>query len=256
MATEKVVTNTLISKLADASKLIGPIQKDGENGYQHYTFQSEAAIKAAVKNALDNVGIQIVPSFEVINQYDKTSQKGAVNHFVDVMGTFVITDGTDTITGKMPGSGQDTAEKAMAKACTSAQKYFYKQLFNISDQEPDPDADNSKPDGGFTQQKNQQQQNNPQSTNAPAKRAGKSAREAKIKAILEQSKLLKKVVNNDLAAKSMFNVIIGTNGFESFKDLENASLDQLNAISNGINDAIKSVETENAEKKQKAGATA
>lgn len=134
---------TLVAKLVMAMNEIGPIAKDSTNTFQKYRFQSEAAIKQAVKVALGKQGIIILPSFEVINQYDRESKKGATNHFVDVLGTFEVTDGQDTITGSMPGSGQDTGEKAMAKACTSAQKYFYKQLFNISDKEEDPDATDS-----------------------------------------------------------------------------------------------------------------
>lgn len=133
----------LIQRLVDAMKEIKEIKKDGQNTYQKYTFQSEGAIKSAVKKALEENGIIIIPEYEIINQYDRTSSKGTVNHFVDVMGTFTITDGADSITGKMAGSGQDTGEKAVVKAETTAQKYFYKQLFNISDQEADPDSTNS-----------------------------------------------------------------------------------------------------------------
>lgn len=133
----------LIQRLVDAMKEIKEIKKDGQNTYQKYTFQSEGAIKSAVKKALEENGIIIIPEYEIINQYDRTSSKGTVNHFVDVMGMFTITDGTDSITGKMAGSGQDTGEKAVVKAETTAQKYFYKQLFNISDQEADPDSTNS-----------------------------------------------------------------------------------------------------------------
>lgn len=143
---------SLIQKLVEASKAVGPVEKDGNNTYQGYHFQSETAIKHAVKEAIQQAGIAIVPSYEVINQYDRKTNKGGINHFVDVVGTFEITDGVQTITGKMPGSGQDTGEKAMAKACTTAQKYFYKQLFNITDKEEDPDSDNSKPDGGYKAQ--------------------------------------------------------------------------------------------------------
>lgn len=140
---------TLIDKLNQASSHIGPIAKDGKNGFQHYSFQSETAIKYAVEAAIREVGIRVIPNFEVINQYDRKTNKGGVNHFVDVMGTFTITDGAEEIKGSMPGSGQDTGEKAMAKACTSAQKYFYKQLFNITDKDEDPDADDSNPGGGL-----------------------------------------------------------------------------------------------------------
>ncbi|MFC6180319.1 ERF family protein [Lactiplantibacillus daowaiensis] len=138
--TEKL---NLVQKLNEASKMIGPIGKDGDNKYQHYAFQSETAVKYAVEKAIREVGIRIIPKYEVINQYDHQSNKGGNNHFVDVMGTFTITDGDAEIVGTMPGSGQDTGEKAMVKACTTAQKYFYKQIFNITDKDEDPDADDS-----------------------------------------------------------------------------------------------------------------
>ncbi|MGF7436281.1 ERF family protein [Lentilactobacillus senioris] len=136
----------LIQKLSSASSMIKAVKKDGNNSFQNYRFQSEAAIKSAVKAAIESVGIMIIPDFEVTGQYDVKNNKGKNNHFVDVLGKFTITDGKETIVGKMPGSGQDTGEKAMAKAATSAQKYFYKQLFNISDQDEDPDGDNSDQD--------------------------------------------------------------------------------------------------------------
>lgn len=139
---------SLVQRLSMASKLIKPVAKDGENGYQEYRFQSEAAIKAAVKPALEAAGVVIVPKYEVTNQYDRPGRKGT-NHYVDVLGTFAITDGKTTLTGSMPGSGQDTGEKATMKAATASQKYFLKQLFNISDQETDPDTDAS-PQNGVT----------------------------------------------------------------------------------------------------------
>ena len=134
---------TLIQKLTKASSKIKAIGKDGRNTYQNYTFQSESAIKAAVKRAIESVGITIIPSFTITDQRDIKGNKGKIAHIVDVLGSFVITDGNDKITGQMPGSGLDNGEKATAKACTSAQKYFYKQLFNISDRDEDPDATDS-----------------------------------------------------------------------------------------------------------------
>lgn len=136
-------TESLIKKLTKASKKIKAISKDGKNNFQGYTFQSESAIKSAVKSAIESVGISIIPSFEILNQRDVKNNKGRVAHIVDVMGTFDITDGNEHLKGTMPGSGLDSGEKATAKACTSAQKYFYKQLFNISDKDEDPDATDS-----------------------------------------------------------------------------------------------------------------
>lgn len=140
---------TVIPKISKAMALIHGVDKDGKNPFQHYDFQSEGAIKHAVKGAIQAVGIVILPSYEVLERYERKTQKGATNYFADVMGTFTVSDGKSSVVGTMPGSGQDSGEKAIAKACTSAQKYFYKQLFNITDRDEDPDSDNSAPDGGY-----------------------------------------------------------------------------------------------------------
>lgn len=151
----------LIQKLVDASKLIKAIQKDGQNKYQSYSFQSESAIKAVVKSAIETVGIAIVPTYEITNRESWTNNKGTVNHVIEVMGQFTITDGNDQIVGQMPGTGMDTGDKAVQKASTSAQKYFYKQLFNITDKDKDPDGDNS----NIGQQAAQSKQPKPKSEN-------------------------------------------------------------------------------------------
>lgn len=154
---EKSKELSLAEKLNKAITDIGPVQKDGSNSFQNYRFQSEAAIKAAVKKAISANGFDIIPSYEILGQRDVQGRKGTLNHIVDVMGTFTITDGRkdQEMVGQMPGTGMDTGEKATAKACTSAQKYFYKQLFNISDQEEDPDATDSNIGATSTQQQGQ-----------------------------------------------------------------------------------------------------
>ncbi|WP_225419185.1 ERF family protein [Lacticaseibacillus songhuajiangensis] len=143
----------LLLKLIAASRSIKSVDKDGENKFQKYHFQSEGAIKAAVKPALEANGIQIIPSYVITDQ-----RQAGKNWIVDVMGSFVITDGIEHITCTMPASGADTLEKATVKACTTAQKYLYKQLFNISDNDTDPDAGN----GGDGYQPRGQQQYNQQ----------------------------------------------------------------------------------------------
>ena len=139
----------LAEKIAKANKDIGAIAKDGNNNFQRYSFQSEAAIKAAVQRVISDNKFAIVPSFEIIDREQQSTQKGGVNNLVYVLGTFTITDGIETMVGSMPGAGSDTGEKAVQKACTSAQKYFYKQLFNITDKDEDPDAQDGNPGGGY-----------------------------------------------------------------------------------------------------------
>lgn len=139
----------LAKKIAKANKDIGAIAKDGNNRYQNYGFQSESAIKAAVQRVISENYFSIIPNFKIIDKEQQTTSKGNVNNFVYVQGTFTITDGVETLVGSMPGTGSDTGEKAVQKACTSAQKYFYKQLFNITDKDEDPDAQDSNPGGGY-----------------------------------------------------------------------------------------------------------
>ncbi|KRM54790.1 ERF family protein [Lacticaseibacillus sharpeae] len=132
----------LILKLVAADKMVSGVYKDGENSFQHYVFQSEAAIKDAVKPALNSNGLTVVPKYTILGQRDVQTKKG-IQHVVDVMGEFTISDGIESITGSMVASGADTLEKATAKACTTAEKYFYKQLFHITDKEQDPDSENA-----------------------------------------------------------------------------------------------------------------
>lgn len=179
---EEPAATTIIGKLVMASRLVKAVAKDGNNQRQGYSFQSEAAIKEAVKSAINTVGIQIIPNYEVINQYERQTNKGGTMHFVDVMGHFEITDGVDHVGGSMPGSGQDSGEKAMMKATTASQKYFYKQLFNISDRDTDPDGDDSQPAGGFRSDQQQQTQYRPApQQQPPAQQAPQLASQMDVK---------------------------------------------------------------------------
>ena len=115
---------SLAEKIAKANKDIGAIAKDGNNNYQRYSFQSEAAIKAAVQRVISDNKFSIIPNFKVIDKEQQKTQKGGINNFVYVQGTFTITDGVETLIGAMPGAGSDTGEKAVQKACTSAHNYL------------------------------------------------------------------------------------------------------------------------------------
>ncbi|KRL12828.1 ERF family protein [Schleiferilactobacillus perolens] len=147
---------TLTSQLSKAMALIHGVEKDGKNNFQHYDFQSETAIKHAVKGAIEPMGIVIKPEkIELLNSYDRTTKRGDTNRFVEILVTFDIAYGDEHQKGQMMAGGQDTGEKAIVKAETSAQKYFYKQLFNITDKDEDPDTTDSAPDGGFVSKNKQ-----------------------------------------------------------------------------------------------------
>lgn len=147
---------TLAQKIAAANHDIGPISANGKNTHQNYVFQTEADIKAAVRKVCAKYNFVIIPTFEILKKYERQTKYGGTMTFYDVMGKFHITDGKESIDGAMPGTGSDSGDKALQKACTSAQKYFYKQIFNITDRDEDPDTTDSKPNGGYAAQRPKQ----------------------------------------------------------------------------------------------------
>lgn len=201
------VKKSLVEKIVEASQQIKAIGKDGKNSYQGYTFQSESAIKSAVKAALDNVGLTIIPMFQVLDQRDVTNNRGKTAHIVDVLGSFYITDGTEHLVGRMPGSGLDNGEKATAKACTSAQKYFYKQLFNISDKDEDPDAT----DSNLAQTNGNYPQSHYRSRQQPARQAQQPVpkQQANSKASSEFEGLVNKIAVNSSSPVAKVKEAIG-----------------------------------------------
>lgn len=229
----------LIQKLSAAMLAIHPVNKDGENSYQHYSFQSEAAIKAVVKEALTDNGLMIIPQYEILKQYDRQGAKGKITHFVDVMGTFTITDGENEIVGTMAGSGQDTAEKAMVKAETTAQKYFYKQLFNISDQEKDPDCSDSNNSGNYMQTASQ---------NSSNQRANKQQSEELRKAKTRMSALLGEIaVLTKQSTSTVKNIVVETIKKENPESEEMQPLDKFNLMINVLEQMMKKETGKNSE---------
>ena len=131
----------LAVKIAKAANDMGPIAKDGNNEKQDFQFISESAIKAGVRKVCAKYGFTIFPKrIKEITRYERRTARGGTLYFYDVMQEFEVTDGKETITGEMMGTGSDTGDKAYNKAVTVALKNFEKQLFNVSDQSDDPDS--------------------------------------------------------------------------------------------------------------------
>ncbi|WP_289759287.1 ERF family protein [Lactobacillus taiwanensis] len=131
----------LAVKIAKAANDMGPIAKDGNNKKQDFLFISESAIKAGVRKVCAKYGFTIFPKrIKEITRYERRTARGGTLYFYDVMQEFEVTDGKETITGEMMGTGSDTGDKAYNKAVTVALKNFEKQLFNVSDQSDDPDS--------------------------------------------------------------------------------------------------------------------
>lgn len=133
----------LAQKLAKAMGDMGALAKDGTNQSQRWTFISEAAIKAAIRRVASKYGFIIIPTKIIkTEKYERKTSRGGMLYFYDVIQEFTITDGKDSVTAQMIGTGSDAGDKAVNKAVTVAFKNLEKQLFNVSDQnDPDPDSE-------------------------------------------------------------------------------------------------------------------
>jgi hypothetical protein len=134
---------TVAQRILMASKVIGHIEKNGTVQIGgSYKYQSWDEVLPAVRDACVDTGIQITSSFQVLS-HERLQIQGKLdrNRFT-VLGTFEVraTDTDEKITFQWPGESEDTGDKGLQKAITSATKYAYLKFFMIPISE-DEDGD-------------------------------------------------------------------------------------------------------------------
>lgn len=143
---EAVLTpRSLAAKLLKASKIIGKIEKaKSPTGGVNFAYQGWDAIMPAVRNACIEVGIAVLPSFNLIS-VEHVERNGKTWHYV--YGSLSLTvadqDSDATYTVTSVGESQGVDDKGVQKAYTSALKYAYLKLFQIptvDDAKDDPDG--------------------------------------------------------------------------------------------------------------------
>lgn len=135
----KTTTNSLAGKLIEVMRECGYVRKDAKNSFHKYSYASAAAILEKVNEALCKNGLATLMKSEILSHTIEGKEK-----FVTVKVTISLVD-ADTgermeISGI--GSGQDSGDKAIAKAQTMALKYAWMMSLNISTGD-DPEADES-----------------------------------------------------------------------------------------------------------------
>lgn len=126
---------TIAEKIMKAKELIGVVKRDGKVSFKNtnYSYQKAEDIDLAVREALNQVGLLIIPAgFHVVAD---------VNNIITTIQRFQIMDAEtgEAIFCEMGGQGQDSGDKRIYKAETGAYKYLQKQLFQIPAEESDPD---------------------------------------------------------------------------------------------------------------------
>jgi len=131
----------LIQKLIEVRKAVPYLKKDNA-GFQ-FKFVSSSQTLAALKGAMDEQGVLLVPSVTETKVSDHTTKKGNHEYFTILTMVFKWIDAdnpTDFLESPWVGQGLDDAEKGVGKALTYAEKYFLLKFFNIPTDKDDPDT--------------------------------------------------------------------------------------------------------------------
>ena len=146
-ASAKVAT-----KLAEAMRKTSHIAKVSKQGIS-YSFQAWDDVLPAVREAILEVGLVIVPSMgqSEIGEYRKNESANAQSvHNVPLTFLVIDTDSGECIEAEWSGESRDVSDKGKQKAGTSGMKYWLLKLFMIPDKESS-DLDEQSTNGAASQ---------------------------------------------------------------------------------------------------------
>lgn len=131
---ESISGAKVAAKISEVSRLVGHVEKGGFNAHFKFAYQAWDDVLPAVKNACVIVGLVIAPNITDVIRSDG---------YVTVLTRFdcICTETGDTLSFTFAGESKQTDDKSIQKAMTSATKYLYLKLFQISVHgETDPDG--------------------------------------------------------------------------------------------------------------------
>jgi len=123
--------------ILQAQKAISSIPKRGFNRYQQYHYATEADI-LSIKDILNENCLVVLPT----TLHQETGFKPDGKSWASVTLLFRVIDATtgETVESQFTGYAEDSYDKAIYKATTGANKYFYLKFFGIPT-EDDPERD-------------------------------------------------------------------------------------------------------------------
>ena len=140
----------LAKKFVEVMRECSYIAKTGSNNFHNYKYATSADVIGKVNAALTKHGIASIVTPSLLSIQDVTTAKGNTERLatVEVCVTLIDSESGESFTIKGLGSGQDSGDKALAKAQTMALKYCYMASLAIATGD-DPEAD-SKTDEAMT----------------------------------------------------------------------------------------------------------
>ncbi len=124
---------SLVRKLSNVMGAVERVAKNGVNAFHKYSYATEADITQAVRGALSEQGVMMVPTVENIEWAEITTGAGKKERLCTAHFLFTLldSDSDSKIEFRNIGQGQDAGDKAFYKAATGATKYALLKLFLI-----------------------------------------------------------------------------------------------------------------------------
>ena len=130
----------MVRKLSEVMALVDRVPKNGRNEFHKYDYATEADILDAVRGAMAERRLIMVPSGEEAKS-EPRGDKG--EHVFTLRSRFTVHDGDsgEELSFCMYGQGSDKLDKGAYKAATGAEKYALLKLFMIpTGDDPEQDA--------------------------------------------------------------------------------------------------------------------
>ena len=138
-------SKSLVWKLAEVMSVVERVPKRGRNDFHKYDYATEADIAQAIRQALAERHILLIPEVtKYLQQELGPNKKGEARDPLTVLDmVFTFRDGEtgESLAQPWVGIGQDGGDKGVYKAMTGAEKYFLLKTFLIPTGD-DPEHDN------------------------------------------------------------------------------------------------------------------
>ena len=155
----------IAKKFVEVMKDCSHVAKNGTNDFHRYKYATAADVLEKVNASLTKHGLASVVATNLLGSKEVTTAKGNVEQLVtvEVSVTLIDAESGESLTLKGLGSGQDSGDKAVAKAQTMAIKYCYLNSLAIATND-DPEADRHTDEVMQPKPKPAQVKNNPANT--------------------------------------------------------------------------------------------
>jgi len=124
-----------------------PIGKDSKNTQQNYNFRGIDSVYNFIQPILAANGLFVRSEIQDIQRSERPSKSGGVMTFVQLRARyFIVAPDASSVWSDAVGEAMDSGDKAVPKAQSVAQKYFFLQMFCIpTEDQKDVENDNPEP---------------------------------------------------------------------------------------------------------------